>query len=119
MMDWVPPPEFLEWKLPTPIAFGSVTYATVTLRSPTAGDILKSMAIPGASGYDIGLRLISAVSVEQIPYEALMMIPAYMVDQMGSYVDMFGGAPLPAPLEAWRAARVAAAKVDAGLSPAP
>ena len=104
-MDWVPPPEFVPWTLPAPIAFGSVTYATVTLRAPTAGDVLKASAIQGASGMDVALRLIAAVSVEQVPYEALRFMPAYLVEQMSGYLDMFGGAPLPGPLEEWRAGR--------------
>lgn len=109
-MDWVPPPEFVAWTLPTPIVFGSATYATITLGSPTAGDVLKATAIKGTSGVDVTLRLISAVSAENVPYEALINLPVYLVDQMGAYMDLFGGAPLPGPLEAWRAARVADAK---------
>jgi hypothetical protein len=117
-MDWVPPPEFVAWTLPTPIAFGSVTYTTVTLRAPTAGDVLKATAIQGSSGMDVSLRLIAGVSVEQIPHEALRLMPAYLVEQMTGYLDMFGGAPLPGPLAAWQADRLAAAKAEAGKAEA-
>jgi hypothetical protein len=61
-MDWVPPPEPLTWTLDRPIPFASATYGTVTLRAPTAGDVLKATAIQGASGTDVTLRLIAAVS---------------------------------------------------------
>lgn len=111
-MDWVPPPEFVPWTLPAPVAFSGVTYATVTLRAPTAQDVLKAADIQGASGMQITLRLISAVSVEAVPYEALVTLPAYLVDQMGAYLDLFGGAPLPGPLVEWQAARIAAAKAE-------
>lgn len=112
-MAWIAPPEPMTWLLPAPIQFGSAAYPTVTLRAPTAGDVLKATAIPGASGMQVTLQLIAKVSVEQIPYEALPALPAYLVEQMGSYMDLFGGAPLPSPLEDWRAACVASAKADA------
>ena len=109
-MDWVAPPEPMTWVLPTPIQFGSASYPSVTLRAPTASDVLKATSVPGAGGMQVTLQLIATVSVESVPYEALVMLPAYLVEQMGSYMDLFGGAPLPSPLEAWRQERVAAAK---------
>ena len=114
-MDWTPPPEPMTWVLPRPIQFGSASYPTITLRAPSAGDILKAGAIPGSSEVQINLRLISVLSVEQVPYEALAMpspdgLPAHLMGQMGAYIDMFGGAPLPGPLEEWRKAQVAAAR---------
>lgn len=112
-MDWTPPPEPLTWTLPKPIPFGSVTYSAVTLRAPTAGDMLKAMAIPGASPYQVAMRLIAGVSAESIPYEALASVPAYVIEQMSNYLDTFGGAPLPDPLDGWRKAQLAAVQADA------
>lgn len=107
-MDWTPPPEPMVWTLPKPIPFGSQAYSTITLHAPTAGDILKATAVPGASAYDMTLRLIACLSAEGVPYEALAALPDYLVQQMSNYIDMFGGAPLPDPLESWRAEQVAA-----------
>ncbi len=109
-MTWIAPPEPMTWPLAVPLQLGSASYPTVTLRAPTAGDVLKATSVSGASGIDVTLRLISTVSVEQVPYEALRSLPAYIVEQMGLYLDVFGGAPLPDPLEAWRVARAEAAK---------
>ena len=114
-MDWTPPPDPVTWTLPKPIVFGSVTYGTITLRAPSAGDVLKAGAVPGASGAQVNLRLISILSAEQVPYEALTLpspdgLPAHLLEQMSGYLDMFGGAPLPGPLEDWRNAQIAAAR---------
>ncbi len=109
-MAWVPLPEPLTWTLPTPLTFNGMQYGSVTLRAPSGADIMKASAIPGASGLDVTLRLIEAVSAEHVPYEALKTLPAYMVMQMGNYMDEFSGAPEPDPLAAWRAARMAATK---------
>lgn len=117
-MDWVPPPEPMTWVLPNPIKFGSATYPTITLRAPTAGDILMATTIQGASNTQVGLQMIASISVEGVPYEALAQrgtdgLPAHLMEQMTGYFDMFGGAPMPGPLEAWIASRVAAAKAEA------
>ena len=116
-MDWTPPPEPLSWILPATIRIGQNSYTSVTLRAPTAGDVLKANAIPGASGYDVGLRLISIINLEGVPYEAITQLPAYLVDQMASYVDMFGGAPLPDPLEEWRREQAARATTASAEPP--
>jgi len=100
------PPEPVTWTLRTPIVFGSATYETVTLRAPTAAEVLKASALPGQSALDITIRLIAAVS-EMVPYEALVHVPAWQISQMADYLDSFAGAPLPDPLEAWRRARIA------------
>lgn len=112
-MDWTPPPEPMTWDLPKAIPFGSVTYDKITLRAPTGADVLKAMAVPGASSYDVALRLIATVSAESIPYEAVQSAPAWMLEQMSNYLDMFGGAPLPGPLETWRRERQAAMRAAA------
>jgi hypothetical protein len=96
--EWTAPPEPVTWDLPKPLVFGSVTYATITLRAATAGDILKATAVRGASGMEVTLRLIANISGEGVPYEALSGLPAWIVDQMSSYLDSFNGAPLPIPL---------------------
>ena len=101
-MDWTYPPEPVTWTLPVAIALGSATYSTVTLRAPTAGDVMKATAVSGASSTDVALRLISTVSAEAVPHEALQKVPAYLIEQMSNYLDCFGGAPLPGPLDEWR-----------------
>jgi hypothetical protein len=95
---WTPPPAQLTWALPAPLTNGPAVYHSVTLRAATAGDVLKATAMRGASGMEVTLRLISAVSAEGVPYEVLWQLPAWMVDQMSSYLDSFNGAPMPSPL---------------------
>jgi hypothetical protein len=116
MIDWIPVPEPVTWTLPTPLTAGGMRFTTVTLRAPTAGDVLKATAIPGASALDVTLRLIEAVSAEQVPYEQLKLVPAAVVEQMSAYLDLFGGAPLPDPLEAWQAERRARQAAATALS---
>lgn len=116
--DWTPPPEPMTWVLPTPIKFGASTYPTITLRSPSAGDVLMATTIAGASQLQVSLQLIATLSAEGVPYEAISQrgsdgLPAHLVEQMAAYLDMFGGAPLPGPLAEWQAARIAAAKAEA------
>ena len=111
MSEWISPPEPMAWVLPRPLQHGQNSYASVTLRAPTAGDILKASAIPGATAFDMTLRLISAISLEGVPYDALLGVPAYLIEQMSAYLDMFGGAPLPDPLEQWRSEQAERAKV--------
>lgn len=107
-MDWTPPPEPMTWQLPTPISFGSASYSTITVRSPSAGDVLKAQAIAGQSKLGFTLRLIAELSAEGIPYEALAQsgaggLPSHIVEQISGYLDLFGGAPIPGPLAAWQA----------------
>lgn len=114
----------MTWVLPTPIKFGAATYPTITLRSPSAGDVLLANAkVTGASGMQVSLQLIAGISIEAVPYEALAQLgsdglPAYLLDQMSSYLDMFGGAPFPGPLVEWNNARIASAKAEAAAKAA-
>jgi hypothetical protein len=89
-----------------------MNYDSVTLRAPTSADILKATAIRGQSPLDTTLRLIEGVSGEHVPYDALKTLPAWLVMQMGEYMDEFMGSPGPDPLVAWRAARRAAAEAE-------
>jgi len=100
-MAWTAPPESVTWTLAKPIVFGSASYDTITLRTPCAGDVLKAQAIRGSGFYEQSLRMIANIS--GVPYEALTLpdnagLPAWVVDQMGNYLDSFNGAPLPGPL---------------------
>ena len=97
MSDRTPPPEPVTWELDKPLSFGPATYPAITLRAPTAGDVLKATAVRGAAGMEVTLRLIAAISAEGVPYEALLSLPAWVVDQMANYFDSFTG-PLPIPL---------------------
>lgn len=117
-MDWTPPPEPIAWVLPKPLAFGSASYPSITVRSPSAGDILKANAMPGQSGLGFTLRLIAELSLEGIPYEALAQagpngVPQYIIEQITAYLDLFGGAPVPGPLEQWRAELTAKMQAEA------
>jgi hypothetical protein len=95
---WAPPPGPVTWELDPPLKHNGGTYVAVTLRAPTAGDVLKATAVRGASGMEVTLRMISSISGEGVPYEALLLLPAWMVDQMSGYLDSFNGAPPPLPL---------------------
>ena len=119
MSDWIPVPEPMTWQLPGPLTHNGMSYASVTLRAPSAADILKATAIPGAVGMDITLRLIEVVSAEHVPYDVLKTMPAYLIMQMSDYLDEFAGTPAPDPLEAWRAARRKAAREAAAPAPEP
>jgi len=119
MIAWTPVPEPVTWTMPAPISGdGGLTYATVTLRAPSGEDVLKAMAIPGASNADITHRLIESVSAEHVPYDVVKKLPWWMITQMSDYMDSFLGAPLPDPLEAWRTARAAAALAAASAAAA-
>jgi hypothetical protein len=96
-MDWTPPPEPVTWTI-KPVALGTTTYTTVTLRAPTTGDIIKASAVRGEGGMTVALRMISAVSAEAVPFEALLKVPAWQIEQMTNYFESFSGAPLPDPL---------------------
>jgi hypothetical protein len=112
-VSWIPIPEPMTWTLPAPITFNGMNYATVTLRAPTSADILKASAVRGAANLDVTLRLVETVSGERVPYDALKTLPAWLVVQMGEYMDEFMGTPAPDPLVAWREARTAAAIAEA------
>ena len=118
MTDWIPVPEPMTWQLAKPLSHNGLSYGSVTLRAPSAADILKATAIPGAVGMDVTLRLIEAVSAEHVPYDLLKALPAYLIMQMSDYLDEFAGTPAPDPLEAWRAARRQAARAAATPDPA-
>jgi len=111
-VSWIPIPEPVTWNLAAPLSHNGMNYSTVTLRAPTGADILKATAIRGASSLDTTLRLIEGVSGERIPYDALKTLPAWLVMQMGDYMDEFMGTPAPDPLVAWRAARQAEAEAE-------
>ena len=96
--EWTFPPEPVTWILAKPVAYGGTTYTKITLRAPTAGDIINATAIPGQSGLAIALRMVSAISAETIPYEALLSVPSWQIEQMSNYFESFSGAPLPGPL---------------------
>jgi hypothetical protein len=67
------------------------------------------------------LRLIAAINAEGAPFEAIMGLPAWQIEQMSGYIEMFNGSPLPGPLEARAAAaaRAALASQDASGTPPP
>jgi hypothetical protein len=104
-VDWTPVPEPVTWTLPKPATEGGLSYSTVTMSAPTAGDILKATAVRGASGVDVTLRLIEAASAEHVPYEVLKKQPSWLIQQISEYTEEFAGAPAPDPLESWRTAR--------------
>jgi len=119
MAAWIPVPEPVTWQMPDPIANNGVTYQTVTLRAPTGEQLLKAMAIPGASATDVTHRLIAEVSAEKVPYDVVKKLPWWMIEKMDGYMSLFAGAPDPDPLEAWRQARRDALAADAaGATPA-
>jgi hypothetical protein len=116
---WTPVPEPVTWTLPKPLPSGGLTYATVTVGAPTAGDIMAATAVSGASGVDVTLRMIEAASAEHVPYEVLKQQPSWLIEQISDYFGEFLGAPAPDPLEAWRDARraaTAAAKPGAAVA---
>ena len=73
-------------------------YPTITVRAPNVGELMKATAVPGANGLEVTLRLIEAVSAEQIPYAALLLCPAWVIDQISRYMESFAGTPMPSPL---------------------
>ncbi len=119
MSDYIPIPEPVTWLLAKPAEHGGMSYPSVTLRAPTAGEVLKATAVRGATGMDVTLRLIEAVSIERVPYDVLKTLSAYQIMQMSDYLDLFTGVPPPDPLAAWQAARRAQAAAAAdGATPA-
>jgi hypothetical protein len=116
-MAWIPVPEPQVWQIAAPANSGGMRYATVTLVAPTAEDIMKATAVSGASGMDVTLRMIESVSLEHVPYDVLKRLPGWQIIQMSDYMDAFGGAPDPDPLEAWRKAKREAAAADPPVVP--
>lgn len=108
MDDWASPPTPLTWELDDAISFNGATFHTVSLRAPTGADMLKATGTRGASNMQINMQMIAAVSMEQVPYEAVQLLPLWLIQQMNEYLDLFGGAPEPSPLAAWRKAQTAA-----------
>ena len=113
MIEWQEPPSPVTWTLAKPLVFGSQTYPAVTLRAPLASEVQKATAVRGISNLEATLRLISAVSGEVIPYEALQGLPHYIVEQMDAYLNLFGGSPYPGPLQEWMEKRAAAERANA------
>jgi hypothetical protein len=101
MAEWKPPPEPVTWTI-KPVNVGTTTYSSVTLRAPTPADILKATANARENSLTHALRLISAISEEQVPFEALLNVPTWQIEQMSGYFESFSGAPLPDPLRAAR-----------------
>lgn len=102
-MDYAPPPAELTFIFSPPIVFGSATYPAITLRCPTGADILKATAVAGESSLAQTLRLAATVSGDAMPFEALLLAPAWQIDQMSRYFDAFTGAPMPVPFAEWLA----------------
>jgi hypothetical protein len=118
MIEWEAPPASVTWTLDVPVEFGGNRWPTVTLRAPTAGELQKATAVRGMSGLEATQRLISVVSAEGVPYEAVQKLPKYVVDQMDAYMDLFGATPYPGPLDAWLKRRAEAEKADAAAQAA-
>lgn len=98
MAEWTKPPQPVTWTLDEPIELGPSVYTQVTLRAPKGADILKATAVYGEDGLTIAMRLISAISAEGVPFEAVTRIESWQIDQMSRYFDSFNGAPMPGPL---------------------
>jgi hypothetical protein len=96
-MDWTPPPEPVTWDI-KPITLGSMVYTKITLSAPTPNHIMKATALRGDGGMAVALKLISAVSAEEVPFEVLAQVPAWQIEQMSNYFELFTGSPLPDPL---------------------
>jgi hypothetical protein len=116
---WKDPPEPVAWTLRNKdkpgqaIMHGGLAYTTVTVGAPTSADVLKATAVQGASGLERTLRMVSAASVEQVPFEVLAAQPQWLTMQISDYMDEFAGIPAPDPLEAWRTARREARAAEA------
>jgi hypothetical protein len=96
-IEWKPPPATMTWTLSDPPRVGTMTYPQITMRAPRVGEVMKATAVPGATNLEVSLRLIETVSAEQIPYAALLEVPAWIVDQIGRYMESFSRAPMPTP----------------------
>jgi hypothetical protein len=101
MTDWIAPPDSMTWTLQKPVEFAGATYPAITLRSPTVAETLKATAVRSATNLEATCRLIGIVSAEGIPYEAIILLPTWLIEQMSGYMDAFAGAPAPDPLEQW------------------
>jgi hypothetical protein len=123
MADWTPPPAQVPWDLNPPITHGTNSFSRITLRAPTGADLIKAMANPNETGSHVTMRLIGVVSLEEVPFEAVINIPSWQIEQMSNYFETFNRAPMPGPLAEWDAAARAASKSqaarDAGLAPSP
>jgi hypothetical protein len=96
-LRWEPPPASLTWTLPDPPRIGTMMYPHITVRAPNVGEVMKATAVPGATNLETTLRLIEVVSAEQIPYAALLLVPAWIVDQISRYMESFSSYPMPKP----------------------
>jgi hypothetical protein len=101
MDAYTPPPAELTFVFSPPLAFGAASYPAITLRCPSGADILKATALRGESSLAQTLRLAEAVSNEAVPFDALLLAPAWQIDQMARYFDSFNGAPMPGPFAVW------------------
>jgi hypothetical protein len=125
MTAWKEPPASVTWTLRNKdkpgqaIMHGGLAYTTVTVGAPTSEDVLKATAVQGTSGLESTLRMISAASVEQVPYEVIRRQPQWLNLQISDYMDEFAGVPAPDPLEAWRTARREARAAEAKAEAAP
>jgi hypothetical protein len=117
-MAWIPPPEPVTWDLAKPVKFAGASYNAITVRAPTSADLVKATAVAGESGLVVTLRLIATISEEGIPFEALLKVSSWQIDQISSYFDSFNGAPLPGPLAARAAAEAAAVQAEAAAAAA-
>jgi hypothetical protein len=95
---WQAPPPEVTWDLNPPIVLGVATFRAITLRAPLGEDVLKATAVRGASNMEVTMRLIATINAEGIPFEAVVKLPAWIIEQMSGYIDSFGGAPPPLPL---------------------
>jgi hypothetical protein len=123
MADWIAPPAQVTWAFDPPLVANAQTYPQATLHAPCGADVLKATAIQGSSGLEVTARLCAILSVEGVPFEAMITAPSWQLEQMSNYVDSFNSAPLPGPLEDYRkavadAARAALVSQQASLSPA-
>jgi hypothetical protein len=103
---WNPPPETVVWRLRKPLVRGTTTYTEISMRAPTVGEVMAVTSVRGMSNLETTLRLIEAVSEEKVPYEALQLVPAWVIDQIGRYMEAFTAAPMPYPLASAGAAPV-------------
>jgi hypothetical protein len=95
---WEPPPASATWTLTQPLTLGTTKFTAITMRAPTVGEVMAVTSVRGMSNLETTLRLIEKVSAEQVPYDALVNVPAWIIDQIGRYMEAFTAAPMPYPL---------------------
>lgn len=95
---WQPPPAKVTWTLSPPITVGPMVYSEITMRAPTVGEIMAVTSVKGMSNLETTLRLVEKVSDEKIPYDVLVHVPAWIMDQISRYMEAFTNAPMPYPL---------------------